>query len=56
MEVVIKWVPEDIKTLRPEWTNEECEDALADAAKSLVDLSIEYGWQVLEANIGFQAI
>ena len=47
-KVVITWVPEDVSTLRPEWTEDQCEQFLLDNAKVLRDRSIEVGWGILE--------
>jgi len=50
-EVTIKWVPEDIKALRPDFDDEQAAVALQQLQQQLVDRSIEYGWTVLESNL-----
>lgn len=49
-EIVIRWVPEDIKTLHPDWSQDQCEAALKKVSKQLVSQSINSGWAVLETN------
>lgn len=46
--VTITWLPDDIKTLRPRWSNKRCRDFLARHAKTIQDRSIEMGWDVIE--------
>ena len=46
------WQPEDIKTLRPEWSLERCEDWLQDNEKYLRDRTIELGWDVITSMLG----
>jgi hypothetical protein len=46
---VIVWLPEDVLTLRPEWSDEQAVEFLDNNSKHLVDRSIEYGWQVMES-------
>lgn len=56
LKVTITWVPEDIQTLRPEMSDEEAEDALADIGKYLQDRSTELGWQVMEDLLDFRGL
>jgi hypothetical protein len=44
----ILWAWEDVKTLRPTWTDHHCQVWLDSNAKYLVDRSIELGWGVME--------
>jgi hypothetical protein len=48
-EVVIKWVAEDVRQLRPNLTLAECDVLLDGVARHLTDRSIEAGWQILES-------
>lgn len=48
---IIIWQWQDVQSLRPEWDEEKCEDALLDARGSIEDRSTEVGWEVLETNI-----
>ena len=46
------WQPEDIKTLRPEWSLERCEDWLQENEKYIRDRTIELGWDVITSLLG----
>jgi len=46
--VTIKWTAEDVKTLRPKWSDEKCADWLHDNRKVIEDRSIEMGWEVMK--------
>ena len=47
------WQPEDIKTLRPEWSLERCEDWLQENEKYIRDRTIELGWDVIALMLGW---
>lgn len=49
IQVVIKWLPEDVHTLREHWSTHQCEHALETISRMLSDRSIEAGWQILES-------
>ncbi len=51
-KVIITWIADDVQAIRPSWSIEKCEEALADNANRLVDRSIELGWDVLDILIG----
>lgn len=51
MSVVIAWTSEDIKTLRPDWSEEQCEDFLQRIEDVLRDRSIEFGWTIIESEL-----
>jgi len=44
----IKWGIEDIQSLRPGWTDEQCTKWLTENSKAIVDRSIELGWDIIE--------
>lgn len=44
----VVWRAEDVKTLRPAWTLEQCEEALGNIEKHLRDRVTELGWEVME--------
>lgn len=46
------WQPEDIQTLRPNWSLERCEEWLAANQKYIRDRTIELGWEVIETLLG----
>lgn len=43
----IEWCWEDVRELRPGWTEEQCEEGLQSIQKYLVDRSVELGWEVM---------
>jgi hypothetical protein len=44
----VSWTAEDVKTLRPSWTTEQCEDWLEKNASHIVDELITKGWDILD--------
>lgn len=42
-EVTVKWVGEDIKAIRPDWSVDKCNEVLGDLSKQLEDRVIELG-------------
>ena len=48
-DYTITWKAEDVKTLRPEWTDQQCEDWLFANWKYVQDRSIEVGWEIIES-------
>ena len=50
----VKWSAADVQTLRPSWTIEQCEAAIARHEKHLQDRIIELGWDVLEWCLNWQ--
>jgi hypothetical protein len=46
-EIVIRWLAEDVRQLRPDWTLDECEVMLEKIGRDLADRSIEVGWEIL---------
>jgi hypothetical protein len=49
MSVKIVWQAGDVKTLRPDWSMEECQRWLDANGKYVKDRSIELGWDVIES-------
>lgn len=47
-KVTITWEVEDIKSLRPNWSEDKCEEVLGEISGQLEDRSIELGWEVIE--------
>lgn len=47
----VAWTPEDIETLREDWTLDECEAFLSRNEKHIRDRLIELGWNVIETLI-----
>jgi hypothetical protein len=48
----VVWQPEDIKTLRPAWSLERCEEWLQENEKYIRDRTIELGWDVITSLLG----
>lgn len=44
----VRWHPDDVHELKPEWTLEQCEDWLAKNEDNISDRLIERGWVVME--------
>lgn len=44
----VVWVAEDVKSLRPDWSDEECTDFLVEEEKYIQSAMVEKGWQVIE--------
>jgi len=42
-EVAVKWVGEDIKAIRPDWSADKCDEVLGEIGKQLEDRVIELG-------------
>jgi hypothetical protein len=47
-EVVVKWIPEDIQGLQPDWHESKCEHVLDEISNALHEVVVEYGNEVLE--------
>ena len=47
----IRWVPADIKSLHPDWSDEKCADVLSHIASDLEDASISAGWEAIDVLI-----
>lgn len=50
-EVTIKWVWQDVKELKKDWSKKKCLTALHDVGRHLKDRSIEEGWVILSQLI-----
>lgn len=48
MTISIKWSAEDIQSLRPSWTLEECEQFIQSKSESFRQASISSGWDIWE--------
>jgi hypothetical protein len=53
-KVVIKWSWEDVQSLRPGWSQEQCDEMLDTIAKGLHERSVELGWEIMEILIGIE--
>jgi hypothetical protein len=49
--IVIKWLGEDIKGYRPDWTDDQCDYVMEEIGTQLSEACIEYGHEILEGLI-----
>ena len=49
--VVIRWSWEDVQSLQPYKSEDECRELLNQISKGLHDRSIEIGWEIMESLI-----
>jgi hypothetical protein len=42
------WCPEDVQTLKPAWTLEQCEEVLFQFEGHIIDRMVESGWDAME--------
>jgi hypothetical protein len=49
--VIIRWTWEDVQSIRPELSEDECLELLDRIGGSLKDRSIELGWEVMQILI-----
>ena len=47
----ITWSLADIKSRQPQWSDDRCDEFLADVASAIEDASINAGWGVIDALI-----
>ena len=47
----IKWLGEDIKGYRPDWTDDQCDYVMDEIGTRLAEACIEYGYEILEKLI-----
>lgn len=52
--VTINWCAEDVKSVRPKWSDKKCLEAIDSVGKYLHDRSIEEGWQILEVLLDME--
>lgn len=45
----VSWCAEDIKTLRPDWSDEKCNEFLMDNEDNIQCSMIEHGWTAIES-------
>jgi hypothetical protein len=48
---IIIWLPNDVATLRPDWSAEKCAEWLADHVGHIENRSVELGWTVIETLV-----
>lgn len=47
----VSWNSEDVQKLRPNWSEEKCNELLAQAEDNIQSIMIERGWGVLKDEI-----
>ena len=47
----VTWLPEDVQSLKPDWTLEKCNEWLEDNEGHIQDRLTELGWEVLESYL-----
>jgi hypothetical protein len=52
--VIIRWTWEDVQSLRPELSKDECLELLDRIGGSLADRSIELGWEVMQILVSME--
>lgn len=45
----LAWTYADVKTLRPRWSRQKCEEFLSDNEKRIAEFTCQKGWEVIEA-------
>jgi hypothetical protein len=53
-EIVIRWLPDDIQSLKPEWSYERCVEVLDEISGAFEDRNTETGWEILEIMVDEQ--
>ena len=53
---IVRWSIDDIKELRPNWTDKQCRDFLYHNSNRIKDGMVEMGWHVIEFNLDEQII
>lgn len=49
------WTADDIRTLQPIWTEQQCCDWLQDNQRRISDRLVELGWEVIESLLTQEA-
>lgn len=50
-EYNVTWSPEDIQSLKPEWSLEKCKTFLDEYFSDMSDRMVEVGWEVVEVFV-----
>lgn len=48
----VAWRIEDIKSLRPDWSDEQCREFLSDNQTNIIDEMVQSGWFYIEQTLG----
>ena len=47
----VSWNAEDVQTLRPYWSEEQCNDMLKQEEDNIQTSMIDHGWSVLKSKV-----
>jgi len=47
----VYWTADDVRELRPDWTDEQCEELLARIEDRLQSMMIQRGWDIIEGEL-----
>ena len=47
----VVWTPEDIQTLRPQWSKKKCAEVLYNIEGNIEDNMVSRGWDTIEAEL-----
>ena len=47
----ITWSLADVKSRQPQWSDDRCDEFLADVAKDIENAAISAGWEVIDSLI-----
>jgi hypothetical protein len=50
-EVIILWVVADIKEVRPDWSDERCEEFLNYYEEDIQEVCIQAGWEIINSLV-----
>jgi hypothetical protein len=54
IKAVVTWCAEDIQTIKPDWSLEQCQEFLESNVRNIQDRLIEVGWEVLDALVSWE--
>lgn len=49
----VVWLAGDVQSLRPEWSEDQCKQWLAENEGTIQDRMVEIGWEVIEDLLGY---
>lgn len=51
---IVSWCPADVKDMRPDWSDEKCQEMLAKVSGHLEGRIIDSGWEILDFLLEFE--
>lgn len=52
--VIVSWCPADVKDMRPDWSDEKCQEMLYKVSKYFEGRLIDSGWDILDFLLEFE--